>query len=49
MQKLCKIYYPIEFNSNKIYIHPKFEDDIKQIIDNNGLTKKFIEAFQRKL
>lgn len=49
MQKLCKVYYPVEFNSDKIYLHPKFEDDIREIIEKSGLGKKFAEAFRQKL
>jgi len=49
MQKLCKVYYPVEFNSDKIYQHPKFEDDIRDILENSGLGKKFVETFRKKL
>lgn len=49
MQKLCKVYYPARFNSDKIYIHPKFEDDMRELIENSGLLKKFAETFRQKL
>lgn len=49
MQKLCKVYYPIEFNSHKIFIHHEFDEDIREIIENSGMFKKFAEAFRRKL
>ena len=39
MAKLCKVYYPIEFNSNRIYVHPKFEDDMKKILEKADLKK----------
>lgn len=49
MLKLCKVYYPIELNSNKVYHHPKFNDDLREILENSGLGKKFAEAFRQKL
>lgn len=49
MVKLCKVYYPAEFNSNRIYHHPKFEDDMREILDKSGIGKKFAEKFRMKL
>lgn len=48
MTKLCKVYYPSEFHSNKIFIHPSFDDDIRKILTNSGL-KKFADTFRKKL
>ena len=49
MAKLCKVYCPIEFNSNRIYVHPKFEDDMKKILEKSGLKKGFAENLRQKL
>jgi len=49
MLKLCKVYYPLQFNSPAIYHHPKFEDDLKGILEKSGLRGDFIEKFRRKL
>lgn len=49
MQELCKVYYPAEFKSDRIYRHPKFDDDMREMIEKSGLNKKFTEAFRRKL
>jgi hypothetical protein len=49
MQKLCKVYYPAEFNSERVYRHPKFDEDMKEILEKSGLGKKFAEAFRQKL
>jgi hypothetical protein len=49
MQKLCKVYYPTEFNSNIIYSHPKFEDDMREILEKSGLGKKFAEKLRQRL
>lgn len=49
MQKFCKVYYPAEFNSNRIYRHPKFDDNMRGILEKSGLGKKFAEKFRQKL
>ncbi|HOQ76521.1 MAG TPA: hypothetical protein PK369_08150 [Thermoclostridium sp.] len=49
MLKLCKVYYPQQFNSPVIYHHPRFEDDLKSILEKSGIHKKFAEIFRRKL
>lgn len=49
MQKLCKVYYPTVFNSDRVYRHPKFDDDMREILEKSGLSKKFAEAFRQKL
>jgi hypothetical protein len=48
MAKLCKVYYPSEFHSNKIFIHPSFDDDIRRVLTKSGL-KKFADTFRKKL
>jgi hypothetical protein len=49
MARLCKVYYPVEFSSNRIYRHPKFDDDMKRILEKTGLKNRFAEKFRQKL
>lgn len=49
MQKLGKVYYPIQFDSDKVYHHPKFAEDMMDILEKSGLGKKFAEVFRQKL
>ena len=36
MDVLGKVYYPIQFSSKKIFYHPKFEDDLRNLIEKSG-------------
>jgi hypothetical protein len=42
------VYYPSEFHSNKIFVHPSFDDDIRRVLTKSGL-KKFADTFRKKL
>lgn len=49
MKKLGKVYYPFEFNSNKVFIHPAFDEDLRSLINNSGLEPQFADALRKKL
>lgn len=49
MKSLCKVYYPVQFNSDRIYYYPKFANELKNIIGKSGIFKKFAEIFERRL
>lgn len=49
MSEIGKILYPEEFNSNKILVHPKFEEELKDILEKSGFKQQFIRLFRQRL
>jgi len=49
MDVLGKVYYPIQFSSKKIFYHPKFEDDLRNLIEKSGFKGKFKPLFKQRL
>lgn len=49
MKILGKVYYPIQFLSKKIFYHPEFEDDLRNLIEKSGLEGKFKPLFKQRL
>ncbi len=44
-----KIFYPDAFNSTTIREHPKYEDDLKDLIDKSGVRGKFWGLYKQRL
>lgn len=49
MEVLGKVYYPIQFFSKKIFYHPDFEDDLRNLIEKSGFEGKFKPLFKQRL
>lgn len=49
MEVLGKVYYPIQFFSKKIFYHPEFEDDLRNLIEKSGFGGKFKPLFKQRL
>ena len=46
---LREIIYPEQFCSVKIYIHPEFENELKNILEHSGYKEKFIRMYRQRL
>jgi hypothetical protein len=44
-----KIFYPAAFNSTTIREHPKYEDDLKDLIEKSGVKNKFWGLYKQRL
>ncbi len=44
-----KIFYPAAFNSTTIREHPKYEDDLKDLIEKSGVKEKFWGLYKQRL
>ena len=44
-----KVVYPAAFNSDLIREHPKYEDDLKDLIEKSGLKDKFWGLYKQRL
>lgn len=49
MEEINKILYPEEFNSNKIYTHPKFEEELKKVLELSGYKQQFVSLYRQRL
>ncbi|QSZ27779.1 hypothetical protein ACETAC_02470 [Aceticella autotrophica] len=49
MKVLYNILYPEQFCSIKIYIHPKFEEELRSILEYGGYKEKFIRMYRQRL
>ncbi len=49
MGTLGKVYYPIRFFSKKIFYHPEFENDLRDLIEKSGFEGKFKLLFKQRL
>ena len=49
MDVLGKVYYPIKFSSTKIFYHPEFENDLRNLIDKSGFEGTFKPLFKQRL
>ncbi|TCO60240.1 hypothetical protein EV203_12224 [Caldanaerobacter subterraneus] len=49
MEMLCKIIYPEQFHSVKIYIHPEVENELKNILEYSGYKERFIRMYRQRL
>jgi len=43
------VVYPAEFNSKTIREHPKYEDDLKVLIEKSGVKNKFWGLYKQRL
>ena len=44
-----KVVYPAQFNSNFIREHPKYEDDLRKLIEKSGVKGKFLGQYKQRL
>lgn len=49
MEELCKVYYPNEFNSEVIKVHPNFEKELIGIIKKSGFENDFAGLYSNRL
>ncbi|TZE80650.1 hypothetical protein [Calorimonas adulescens] len=49
MKVLHNIIYPEQYYSVKIYTHPKFEEELKNILEYSGYKEKFISMYRQRL
>ena len=49
MEVVGKILYPEQFNSKRIRIHPKFEEELKCILEKSGYKQRFIKLYRLRL
>lgn len=49
MDLLRKVYYPIQFFSKKIFCHPKFENDLRNLLEKSGFEGKLKPLFKQRL
>jgi hypothetical protein len=49
MEVLGKVYYPIQFFSKKIFYHPDFEDDLRELIEKSGFEGRFKPLFKQRM
>ncbi|HHW57998.1 MAG TPA: hypothetical protein GXX15_10120 [Clostridia bacterium] len=49
MKVLHNIIYPEQFYSAKIYTHPKFEEELKNLLEYSGYEEKFIRMYRQRL
>lgn len=49
MEVFGKIVYPEKFNCNRIRTHPKFEEELKNVIEKSGYKQRFIKTFRLRL
>ncbi len=49
MGVLGKVYYPVQFFSKKIFYHPEFENDLRDLIEKSGFERKFKPLFKQRL
>lgn len=49
MEAFGKILYPEKFNNNSVRTHPKFEEELKVILEKSGFKQRFIKMFRLRL
>lgn len=49
MEVLGKVYYPIRFFSKKVFYHPEFENELRNLIEKSGFEGKFTPLFRQRL
>ncbi|MCP2239498.1 hypothetical protein [Thermoanaerobacterium thermosaccharolyticum] len=49
MKVLHNIIYPEQFCSTRIYTHPEFEEELKNILEYSGYKEKFIRMYRQRL
>jgi hypothetical protein len=49
MKVLYNILFPEQFCSTKIYTHPKFEEELKSILEYSGYKQNFIRMYRQRL
>lgn len=47
--EIGKILYPEKFHCNKIRTHPKFEEELKSILEKSGYKQRFIKLYRLRL
>jgi hypothetical protein len=49
MKYTGKILYPEQFNTSKIFTYPKFEEELKDILEKSGFKNKFVRLYRNRL
>jgi len=49
MGVLCRITYPEEVDNSNILTHPKFDEELKNILEKSGFKLKFVNLFRQRL
>lgn len=49
MEVIGKILYPEQFNSKRIRTHPKFEEELKSVLEKSGNKQRFISLYRLRL
>ncbi|NLN49805.1 MAG: hypothetical protein GX154_12135 [Clostridiales bacterium] len=44
-----KVYYPIQFSTNKIFYHPEFEEELRNLLCRSGFEGKFKQLFRNRM
>lgn len=49
MESICKVLYPEQFQSNRIFTHSEFEQELKDVLERSGYKQKFISMFRQRM
>jgi len=47
--KISNIIYPEEFNTEFVFVHYKYEEDLRSLLDESGYVQTFVRKYRKCL